>query len=369
MSTVVIFGAGATKACGGPMTNEILPDAFGSSRNISNKEHLRLLEKFLVQNFHLPRKRAARRREDYPGLPLLLSLLDTALDRKHPLQAGWAPDQLAQVRDALEYAIFALLELRLRKVGQNHYVRFLQLLFRQSSSPVTLVSLNYDLIADNALIHVGERTGRPGLPDYGCDIATDAYRNADKFGTLYKLHGSLNWLYCPGCNRLDVGVSEAGRMYKVVNQLFQEDWHRLEDRYASAVDRCRDCGAQVRPVMITPSFLKDYRNPHITRTWYEAERALRKAQRVIMIGYSLPEDDLAVTYLLKRGLSHLHGHAVTVVEFDPDGRGLRQHPVGTRYRTLFGDRLDWRTEGFGDWVTAHEKTGHSPLIGPLPRST
>ncbi len=24
--TVVVFGAGATKACGGPLTNEILPD-------------------------------------------------------------------------------------------------------------------------------------------------------------------------------------------------------------------------------------------------------------------------------------------------------------------------------------------------------
>ena len=28
--TVVVLGAGATKACGGPLTNEILPGAFGS---------------------------------------------------------------------------------------------------------------------------------------------------------------------------------------------------------------------------------------------------------------------------------------------------------------------------------------------------
>ena len=26
--TIVLFGAGATKACGGPLTNEILPEAF-----------------------------------------------------------------------------------------------------------------------------------------------------------------------------------------------------------------------------------------------------------------------------------------------------------------------------------------------------
>lgn len=270
-----------------------------------------------------------------------------------------------EVRDALEYAIFALLELRLKKVKKNHYLRFLELLYRHTGPEVTLVSLNYDLIADNALIRLGERTQRPGLPDYGCDIATEAYRAAPRFGTLYKLHGSLNWLYCPGCNRLDVGVSESGRMYKVLTELFQENWHRLEDRYSFAGAECRECGARVRPVMVTPSFLKDYRNPHISRTWYEAERALRRADRVIFIGYSLPEDDLAVTYLLKRGLSHLHGSAVTVVEFDPGGRGLRDNPVGTRYRTLFGDKLDWRTEGFGGWVDAHVAAGHSPMDGPL----
>lgn len=365
MSTVVVFGAGATKACGGPMTNEILPDVFGSAGEIPHKQHLKLLEKFLIENFHVPKRRRERQPGDYPGLPLLLSLLDTALDRKHPLQAGWPPDQLAAVRDALEYAIFALLELRLKRVANDYYLRLLRLLYDDPDPQITLISLNYDLIVDNALIRRSEQVAHPGLPDYGCDIATTGYRKARKFGKLFKLHGSLNWLYCPGCNRLDVGLSETGRTYKVVAELYQEHWDQLEERYAVLNAQCRECGAEVRPVMVTPSFLKDYRNPHISRTWYEAERALRGAKRAIFVGYSLPEDDLAVTYLLKRGLSHLHGSAVTVVEFDPSGRGLREHPVGGRYRTLFGERLDWRTEGFGAWVDAHEKANHSPLAGPL----
>jgi hypothetical protein len=28
LNTIVLFGAGATKACGGPLTNEIIPQAF-----------------------------------------------------------------------------------------------------------------------------------------------------------------------------------------------------------------------------------------------------------------------------------------------------------------------------------------------------
>lgn len=365
MNTVVVFGAGATKACGGPMTNEILLDVFRSRPDIEHKQHLDRLDEFLVENFHVPQDAGTRRQEDYPGLPLLLSLLDTALDRRHPLRAGWGPRQLGEVRDALEYAIFALLELRLQRIGTNHYHRFLKLLYDEPDAEITLISLNYDLIADNALIRRGEEMGRPGLPDYGCDVATTGYRKASKFGTLFKLHGSLNWLYCPGCNRLDVGLSESGRMYKVIPELFSEQWDQLEERYAVTHAPCRDCGADVRPVMVTPSYLKDYRNPHISRTWYEAERALRRARRVIIVGYSLPEDDLAVTYLFKRGLSHLHGDEVTVVEFDPQRRGLRDHPVGARYRTLFGNQLDWRTEGFGDWVGAHEAAKVSPIHGRI----
>lgn len=364
MSTIVIFGAGATKACGGPMTNEILVDAFRERQHIQRENFLGILDQFLVENFHLPPNHATRRQEDYPGLPLLLSLLDTAIDRRHALRAGWGHDRLVDVRDALEYVIFALLDHRLRNIADNHYLRLLQLL-KPNEEP-TFISLNYDLIADNAIIRHGERSGRLGVPDYGCDIATDAYRDLPRTAKLFKLHGSLNWLYCPGCHRLDVGVSETGRMYKVLNQLYQEAYNRLEDRYSCLGAACRECGANVRPVMVTPTYLKDYRNPHISRTWYEAERSLRQAHRVIFVGYSLPEDDLAVTYLLKRGLSHLHGSAVTAVEFDPAGRGLRENPVGARYRTLFGDSLDWRTEGFGAWLDGHESAGTSPLAVAEP---
>jgi hypothetical protein len=32
---------------------------------------------------------------------------------------------------------------------------------------------------------------------------------------------------------------------------------------------------------LTPSLAKDYRNPHLSRIWYEAEQVLRNADRVI----------------------------------------------------------------------------------------
>jgi len=48
--------------------------------------------------------------------------------------------------------------------------------------------------------------------------------------------------------------------------------------------------------MVTPTSLKDYRNPHIASLWYQAERALRECDRAVFVGHRLPWDDLYVPY-------------------------------------------------------------------------
>jgi len=150
---------------------------------------------------------------------------------------------------------------------------------------------------------------------------------------------------------------------KVLNELYQEN--PLEPRYGCHGSLCAECGSFFRPVIITPTHSKDYRNPHISQVWYKSERLLRTADRVFIIGYSLPEDDVDVIYLLKRGLNQLDPNKITVVEFDEQNRKIDEHPVGLRYRSLFGDQLDWRTEGFGMWLQEHKNRALSPLDGSL----
>ena len=345
--TVVIFGAGATKACGGPLTNEILPDVFTSRANLARTDHVNLLEEFLVKTFHLPMTR--RTAAHYPPLPLVLSLIDTALDRDDAFSAAWPPSRLREVRDALEYSIYALLEYRLKSVGPHYANFFVRLFSTHDPDAVTVISLNYDIIADNAMSALAERRGAV-FPDYGCDIATEQYRRAPKLGTLLKPHGSLNWLYCPNCHRLDIGIAESGRRTVKVLQALYSPATSLDERY-ERVRGCKDCGTLQRPVLITPTHRKDYRNPHIARVWYEAGRALREATRAIFIGYSMPDDDVDVVYLFKRGLEKVERRAITVVEYAPGRvKSLDKHPVGLRYRALFGPQIDWRTDGFGAYV-------------------
>ena len=208
-----------------------------------------------------------------------------------------------------------------------------------------VISLNYDIIADNAIVEYSDR-----LPYYGCDISTDRYIAAQPyFGTLLKIHGSLNWSYCPGCNRLDLGVSQSGSTYKMLNELYQVN--PLEPRYSCHGFPCPQCGIFVEPVLITPTQSKDYRNPRIAEVWQLAEHELRKAERAIIVGYSLPDDDLDVIYLLKRGLGQLANRApkqITVVEKTNNKatRPLNKNTVGRRYRSIFGPGIDWQSDGF-----------------------
>lgn len=392
-NTVILFGAGATRACDGPETAEILPQAYdpvlrsemensGFTELIQREGFVDLLDEFLIANFHLPQDRTVRQKNDYPGLTLLMSLIDTAIDRKQPIGPYWVPDRitdlqqqgkaerrsLVDVRQSLEYLIFALLEYKLQQVSEdkNYYLKLFQKLYPKNDSapeeipsPV-VISLNYDIMADNALIELSQQwwpeSGR--FPDYGCEIKTGAYlrtiHNPNEpvepryFGKLLKLHGSLNWTYCPGCHRLDLGIADSPQNFtiKVRNELYQES--KLKEKYSCHGAECKECQAFIRPILITPTFLKDYRNPHISKVWYEAERALRQASHVIFVGYSLPDDDVNVIYLLKRGLIR-NDLKVTVVQYDEKKQAKTDNSVWLRYRSLFGE-VEWFNDGFGSYI-------------------
>jgi hypothetical protein len=352
--TVIFLGAGATKSCNGPLTNEILPNIL---RGISSpqgpsgptSERDALIGDFLTTLFHVT---PVSLNEQFPGLPLLMSLIDTALDRRQSFHPDWNLDRVSQLREAIEFAIFDHLEERLMKAPTNNHWN----LFRRSSVGLvgpSVITTNYDLIADTAMMFVSEeRTGgRGGLPDYRCQISSTFYHDEPaRFGTLLKLHGSLSWLYCRTCGHLEFGASESRKYLAVLTRIVGPT---VERSFSPDGALCPVCKAtRLRPLLIAPTHLKNYRNPHILQVWYEAEQVLRKADRVVFIGYSLPEDDVEVIYLLKRSLSHLAAPAITVVEFDKDNPNVLavEHAAGRRYRTLFGDAINWHAAGLDVWL-------------------
>src|SRR5271155_2153949 len=213
--TAVFLGAGATKACGGPLTSEILPAILrGASPGDSGQ--VPRLQKFLQDQFHIVPDSPP---QSFPGLPMLISLLDTAIDRRQGLHPAWDASSVVEIRESIEFGIFDLLEEKLHSMPTNNHWELLDTIF-PSTAP-RIISTNYDLIIDTAMMFLSEsRLPDGALPAYHCAVSTDFYRNeAAHFGTLLKLHGSLNWLHCKSCQRLEIGASDAKKFLKVLGRL------------------------------------------------------------------------------------------------------------------------------------------------------
>lgn len=374
---VVILGAGATKACGGPLTDEILPAALNGEMTGDAQQHevqdreqlLGLSRQFLEQCFHVPINKVRVEKNDCPSLPMVLSMLRRSLDLKKPV-GKWQGEQLVKARRAVEYSVFAVIEAALRDIptGMDFHTQMLEPIYQRGIAP-SVVSLNYDVIVDNVMFTMSERYGGMRPPDYSVRIDTEQYlkfSQAGTFGRLLKIHGSLNWLYCEVCGRLDLFVSKGMRTAKALDELYHTV--PFDDAYSCRGTPCRNpnCDGFISPILITPTYFKDYENQHIEKTWMVAEETMQEADRAVIIGYSLPSDDVEVAMLLQRGLSHLPADRITVVEYvegdSPNKRTpIDAHPTGQRFKAIFGPNFDWHTTGFGGWLAEQQAARRFPF--------
>jgi hypothetical protein len=105
-------------------------------------------------------------------------------------------------------------------------------------------------------------------------------------------------------------------------------------------------------VLVTPTFVKAYRNRHLLNIWAGAQEALALANRWVFIGYSLPDDDIHIKGLLLRAKrmridKGAGAPEIQVVTHKPD-EDLRM-----RFHRLFGAAIsfDPPTGGFTAYVT------------------
>lgn len=332
---------------------EILPAVInGWVGQIAVQERDALLQtarEFLHECFHVPRAPRLVRSADCPSLPFILSLIRQAIVDDKPL-SHWHGDGLTTVLRAIEYGVFAAIEASLlHGTGSLHY-DLLSPLYDAGIEP-TVISLNYDVLVDNVMFDLGEGEQR-GFPKYGAEISSRVLSD-NRYGVLLKLHGSLNWMHCPKCGQLELFVTEGMRTAKALHVLYRRT---EEDQFLTAARRCRTrgCSGVYEPLLLAPSFRKNYGNVHLDSVWTQAGEALRRADRAVIIGYSLPTDDVEVGLLLKTCLDHLDPSQITVVEYTdpgrPETRLIEENPVGRRFRSLLGRGIDWQPHGLEGWL-------------------
>ncbi|MGA3287382.1 MAG: hypothetical protein ABSD46_08145 [Bacteroidota bacterium] len=138
-----------------------------------------------------------------------------------------------------------------------------------------------------------------------------------------KLHGAMNWFYCPNCSGIYVNME--GYSYK----------------YLSERKDCRVCNknfpnSQYKLIrfFVTLTFLKDFNNAHFKSIWWNAGYELAEATKVIFIGYSLPLADYEFKYLLAKNLPK---DVIIQVVLSREASDFQQSRKN--YSDYFGDRI------------------------------
>jgi hypothetical protein len=118
---------------------------------------------------------------------------------------------------------------------------------------------------------------------------------------------------------------------------------------------CEVCESMHSPIIVPPTFFKDLSKVFLNRVWWEAERHLLKANHIIFCGYSFPDADINIKYLLKRaevnrdiGIGPLK---VTVINDHPKKEDAERNLERDRFERFFGCDVDYTRKSFSDFAS------------------
>lgn len=304
MKTAIFLGAGASAADGAPLQRDIFREYFEfaerNPQHAAGQEMQAQLTDFFGAFFNLAFPVAAKK-VSFPTFEEALGILDLAELRREGFKRyeledfGSYGNRIRQIRQHMVLAMATIIDAKLKPSETEiipaptvHDNLVTNLQNASLLEDCIFVSTNYDILVDNALSsrfdpNPGERI------DYGVE-----FTNFDQIGgwsrpaqgaiPLFKLHGSLNWLYCPICNSLTLTP-------------FQKSVFLLT---TDAAEKCKTCNSIMNPIIVPPTFYKDMSRVFLALIWNKTENALRKVNQIVFCGYSFPDADMHIKYLLKR---------------------------------------------------------------------
>ena len=263
VETAIFLGAGASKAEGAPLQGDLFRDYFSSPVFKNSTELMdRELTDFFRDMFHLDVMRGNVAKMNFPTFEEVLGLTDLAIMRKEAFRHFELENRtvhsgrLRFVAQHLVFLVAKVLHTKLSDHATLHRKLVTELRKGKQLRNCAFVSTNYDILIDNALTE--EYVHDIDL-DYGAEFRNfnreGEWRRPEKDRSvfLFKPHGSLNWLFCPTCNELEITPKEKG----VVTHLISE----------FADKTCSECGSVYAPLIVPPTFYKDLNNVFLSTIW------------------------------------------------------------------------------------------------------
>lgn len=248
----------------------------------------------------------------------------------------------------------------------------------EKHDPVAVITTNWDTLLDKTiqnkldkefdkLPNSEKEKGFAGVIDYCCYVSSldeGGKENKTIKPGLYaiakggfnikllKLHGSINWLQCPKCQRLFVKnyeskseVTEKYHCKKYCQENYSESDNASNALYLN---------------LIMPTFIKDFSNFQNKLIWHNAALELSEASKIVFIGYSLPQADFELRNLFFKTIRPNAKIEVVLAENDnPDNycKKTKWITAGHRYETFFSGKDDLSIDysGVTEYINKLEK--------------
>jgi NAD-dependent SIR2 family protein deacetylase len=336
--TALFTGAGASCAIGYPLTKDLLPRVReqlrdrtlfkGTSDKPTETRSRRELHEFLTSL--LPGLEEAES-ADLPLITEIFSLVEHAISADEDLPLG-NDGVLRRFRDLLKLAITDVIlgdftepwdESNPEHEKQRETLDRLVAWVRRRGRDIGLITTNYDIGLEYELY---DRIGLSNLAtkiDLGFDWRDTSdgrqrTRPADPALRVFKLHGSLDQLRCKLCGH--VYFNEWGA---IAVQTFRP---KLDENNTC---HCRD-RARLDLHIVAPSLVRGTPEGNLQGVWRNAFEWMRNAERWVIVGYSLPPEDLAVRSFLLRAFATAPRKPQIIVVQKGDSEKAR-------YKLLFPD--------------------------------
>lgn len=337
--TVVFLGAGASCADGAPLQGQLFQQYFLHYNNLPREGTYHSWDRELATFFlvffgidvdDINSIEAA----NFPTFEEVLGIIEIADSQNesfrdwgtaHIVNAQQKP-RLQHIHEVLILLIAEILDHKLRDRSTHHPKLVRSLHEAGWLRNTSFISLNYDILIDNALLAARE--------DFNLDL--DYAIKFMNFGgewksprpkksiPLFKLHGSLNWLYCPTCRAIRITPKEKGVC-------------RLKWQPEECI--CSRCETLAVPIIIPPTYFKALSNLYLRQIWHAAEQSLMKCNRLVFCGYSFPDADVHIRYLLKRVEVYRQETPEVFIINEHEGKDVKAREMEKeRYLRFFRDK-------------------------------
>jgi hypothetical protein len=330
--TVYIIGAGFSAGLGYPTTSNLLIEVW-PRLSTGHRERLGRVIGFHQPNFD------PERGTSFPYIETLLTQISVNLemfDSSRIAEGSFTRDDLLDMRAELLTEIAQWFHSLYQEAAKVSWLE--KVARRIQNESATVISFNWDLILDYKLF------AEVSAANYGLERGASGPR-------LLKPHGSLNWYEADQIAPVSTGKrielhAATGTCPAV--EAFVPPRHII-----SKTNR------RYTPLIIPPTYIKDFSRPISSRLWKRCTEALSKARRINVLGYSLPEADMQAQFIFRcgfhnqmEGMIKLGGgrtiptgpSKVTVVNPDSAAARRLEHVAGKHCR------FAWRPLKVEDWA-------------------